>query len=55
MPDDLIFWADIEGQKKVVAQRYRTLEGHLTVDWFVPQRLRQNLLDLCLQEAFPPT
>ncbi len=54
MPDDLIFWADIEGQKKVVAQRYRTLEGHLTVDWFVSRNLRRNLIQVCLQEAIPP-
>ncbi len=54
MPDDLILWADIGGQKKVVAQRYRSLKGKLRIDWFVPQHQRRNLLSVYLQDANPP-
>lgn len=55
MSDDLILWADIGGQKKVVAQRYRSPKGKLRIDWFVSQHQRRNLLSVYLQDANPPT
>lgn len=54
MPDDLILWADIDGQRKVVAQRYRSPKGKLRIDWFVSQHQRRNLLSVYLQDANPP-
>ena len=54
MPDDLILWADIGGQRKVVAQRYRSPKGKLRIDWFVSQHQRRNLLSVYLQDAKPP-
>ncbi len=54
MPDDLILWADIDGQKKVIAQRYRSHTGKLRIDWFVSQHQRRNLLSVYLQDANPP-
>ncbi|UWR42093.1 hypothetical protein K4F85_04165 [Phaeobacter inhibens] len=54
LSDDLILWAEIDGQKKAVAQRYRSPKGKLRIYWFVSQHQRRNLLSVYLQDANPP-